>query len=146
MIRPLLIAALLTASPALAEVSVAAPWARASIIAARPGAAYLRLATTEADRLLSVTTPIADRVMIHAVEAGDDGVARMRPLDALDLQPDVPVTLEPGGMHIMLMGLTERLVEGTSFPLTLTFEMAGEVVVDVPVLGIAATGPGDDAR
>lgn len=146
MIRPLLLTSLLTATPALADVSVTAPWARASIIAARPGAAYLTLETTEADRLISVTTPIAERATIHAVETGEDDIARMRALDALDLRANVPVTLEPGGMHIMLMGLTGRLVEGGSFPLTLTFETAGEVMVEVPVLGIAASGPGEGVQ
>lgn len=142
MIRPLLLTALLVATPALADVSVTAPWARASIIAARPGAAYLTLKTTQPDRLVSVTTPVAERATIHAVEAGEGGVTRMRALDSLDLQADVPMILQPGDMHIMLMELTGKLVEGQSFPLTLTFETAGEVVVDVPVLGIAATGPG----
>jgi copper(I)-binding protein len=44
-------------------------------------------------------------------------------------------------MHLMLMGLGARLDEGTRFSLTLTFETAGEVIVEVPVLGVAATGP-----
>ena len=44
-------------------------------------------------------------------------------------------------MHLMLMALNEKLEEGSTFPLTLTFEDAGEISVEVPVLGIAATGP-----
>lgn len=146
MIRPLLFTALLAATPALADVTVTAPWARASIVASRPGAAYLTLQTPEGDRLVSITTPVAEKVMIHAIEAGDDGLARMRSLDVLDLPADVPLTLEPGGMHIMLMGLTKKLLEGTRFPLTLSFETAGEVTIEVPVLGIAAAGPGEAAQ
>jgi copper(I)-binding protein len=49
--------------------------------------------------------------------------------------------MEPGDMHIMLMKLTKKLVEGESFPLTLTFENTGEMTIDVPILGIAAKGP-----
>ena len=146
MIRPLLFTALLAATPALADVTVTASWARASIVASRPGAAYLTLQTSEADRLVSITTPVAEKVMIHAIETGDDGLARMRSLDVLDLPADVPMTLEPGGMHIMLMGLTRTLLEGTRFPLTLGFETAGEVTIKVPVLGIAAAGPGEVAQ
>lgn len=62
-------------------------------------------------------------------------------LDALDVLPGKPVTLAPSHMHLMLMGLSRKLNEGESFPLTLVFESAGEVAVEVPVLGPGATGP-----
>jgi len=39
------------------------------------------------------------------------------------------------------MDLADKLAEGERFPLTLTFERAGAITVDVPVLGVAATGP-----
>lgn len=42
---------------------------------------------------------------------------------------------------MMLMGLSIKLVEGMTFPLTLRFETAGEITIDVPVLGVAAAGP-----
>ncbi|MFC4670763.1 copper chaperone PCu(A)C [Seohaeicola nanhaiensis] len=125
----------------LADVSITAPWARATIIAGRPGAGYLSLTSDADDRLLSVSSPIAGEVMLHAVETDGSGVSRMVHLDVLDLPADEAVTLAPGDMHLMLMQLTQRLEEGTSFPMTLTFETAGEITVDVPVLGIAATGP-----
>jgi copper(I)-binding protein len=44
-------------------------------------------------------------------------------------------------MHLMLMGLTRKLEAGSTFPLTLSFQHAGEITVEVQVLGIAATGP-----
>ena len=138
-----LAAALLFACPAiaLAEVTVSEPWARASILASRPGAAYLSLTSDTGDRLLSVTTPVAGRVMIHAAETDANGVSRMVHLEALDLPADQIVALTSGGMHLMLMSLEGKLEEGTRFPLTLTFETAGEITVEVPVLGVAATGP-----
>jgi copper(I)-binding protein len=46
-------------------------------------------------------------------------------------------------MHLMLMGLAEKLEEGNTFPLTLSFENAGDITVEVSVLGLAATGPED---
>ena len=52
-----------------------------------------------------------------------------------------PVTLKPGGMHIMLQGLNEPLQAGKSFPLTLTFEKAGTREVTVAVEKPAASGP-----
>ena len=65
----------------------------------------------------------------------------MHHIDVLDLAPGTPVTFAPGGMHLMLMGLTGKLEEGRTFPLTLSFEHAGEITVEVPVLSVTATGP-----
>lgn len=141
--KPFLAAACLAAFPevALAEVIVTDPWARASILASRPGAAYLTLLSDTEDRLLSATTPIAGNVMIHASETDANAVTRMIHIDALDLPAGQTVRFAPGGMHLMLMGLTGKLEEGAQFPLTLSFQRAGEIIVTVPVLGVAATGP-----
>ncbi len=49
--------------------------------------------------------------------------------------------MAPGGLHIMLMGLKAPLQQGGSLTLDLTFEHAGAVTVQVPVGGVAATGP-----
>ncbi len=126
---------------ARAEVAVTDPWARASILASRPAAAYLTLTSDRADRVIGVTTPVAGQVMMHGVETDGAGVSRMVPVDALELAPGVPVTFAPGDMHLMLMDLSRKLEEGEHFPLTLVLETAGELTVDVPVLGPGATGP-----
>ncbi len=135
------------ASPALAEESVRVfdAWARATILASRPGAAYLTIESAAEDRLLGVTTPVAGHVMIHAVEKDGD-VSRMKHIETLELPAGQRVTLAPGGMHLMLMGLQGKLSEGTAFPMTLNFEKAGEITVDVSVLGIAAEGPKEAAE
>ena len=130
-------------TPALADVTVTDPWARATILASRPGAAYLTIESSADDRLLDLSSPVASDVMIHATETDAEGVNRMAHVEALDLPAGKPVTMAPGGMHLMLMGLNTRLEEGMSFPLTLTFEKVGEITVEVPVLGVAAAGPGD---
>jgi len=126
-----LFAAYLAAFPALAfaEVVVTEPWARASILTSRPGAAYLTLVSDTDDRLLSATTPAAGHVMIHASGTDASGVTRMIHLDALDVPTGQAVRFAPGGMHLMLMNLAGKLDEGANFPLTLTFEVAGEVTV-----------------
>ncbi|HET7409704.1 MAG TPA: copper chaperone PCu(A)C [Paracoccaceae bacterium] len=146
MIQPFAAAALLALLPmsALADqtVSVSQPWARASIIASRPGAAYLTLESRTGDRLTGASTPAADELMIHAAEEAN-GVSRMVHLPALDLPAGEPVTLAPGGMHLMLVGLAAKLEEGASFPMTLRFERAPDLTIKVPVLGIAARGPED---
>ncbi|MGR3570673.1 copper chaperone PCu(A)C [Brevirhabdus sp.] len=151
MFRPVMIAALLStapalSTPALAEVTVTAPWARASILASRPAAVYLTLSADPGDRLLSLSTPLAEKAMVHTVETGADGIARMSPMQDLPLAAGVAVTMAPGGMHIMLTGLSRKLVEGESFPLTLTFEDAGTMTLQVPVQGIAAKAPPETAH
>ena len=66
---------------------------------------------------------------------------RMRPVQALPLAPGKPLTMRPGGYHIMLMELKQPLRRGESFPLTLTFEHAAPVTVQVPVVASSASGP-----
>ncbi|MGI9389358.1 MAG: copper chaperone PCu(A)C [Boseongicola sp.] len=128
---------------ASADVFLTDPWARASILASRPGAAYLTLESTENDKLIKLSTPMAAKVMIHSTETGTDGVSRMHHMMSLDLPAGQVVTLAPGGLHLMLMGIASKLEEGTSFPMTLEFEKAGAVTIEVQVLSAAAAGPED---
>jgi copper(I)-binding protein len=125
-------------------VAVSQSWARANVTASHPAAAYLTLESARGDRLTGVSTPIANEVMIHAVQEAN-GVSRMVHLPDLNLPPGEPVTLAPGSMHLMLLDLGTKLEEGDSFPMTLSFEKSADVAVEVPVLGIAARGP-EDAR
>lgn len=143
----LLTASLLTFAwplAAQAEIIVTDAWARASVLASRPGAAYLTLTSDEPDRLLEVTSPVAGHVMLHEVETDSAGVTRMVHIVDLDVSPGAPVTLAPGDSHLMLMDLSRKLEEGESFPMTLVFEGAGKVTVDVPVLGPGAMGPTEE--
>lgn len=141
--KTFLVALLFAVAPTLAaaDVVVTAAWARASILTNRPGAAYFTLESDKGDRLIAIKTPVADRVMLHGTETDANGVSRMIHIETLDLPPGEAVTLAPGGMHLMLMGLAAKLEQGASFPLILRFDTAGEITVDVPVLGVAASGP-----
>jgi copper(I)-binding protein len=58
---------------------------------------------------------------------------RMREVDSVDLPAGKKIVFEPGGYHIMLLGLKKKLVEGERFPLTLEFEKAGKITVDIAV-------------
>jgi len=126
-------------------VQVEKPWARASIGAT--AAAYLTLLNRGAapDRLVGTTTPAAKSAQLHETRE-DGGVMRMRPVKALALAPGAPVTLKPGGLHIMLTGLARPLKPGESFPLTLRFEHAGAVTVTVPVEAAASDRPAGAAE
>jgi periplasmic copper chaperone A len=66
----------------------------------------------------------------------------MRAVDGLAITPDRPVTLSPGGYHLMLMQLRHPLYTGCKIPLTLTFAKAGAVQVNVAVRSAGAMSAG----
>jgi copper(I)-binding protein len=113
-------------------------WARATLGQLKTSAAYLTVVNEgdETDRLIAAASPAAGRAELHA-HLMDGGIARMRPVDAIEVAPGAPVVLEPGGLHVMLMGLKAPLAEGETLPLTLTFETAGSIQLELPVLGMA---------
>ena len=143
-----LLAALLFAAPCGAEpvkpgsLTVDAAWARASAGVARAGAAYLTIVNAGAadDRLIGVASPVASRVEIHS-HAMNEGVMRMRRIEAVRIPAGESAELGPGGDHVMLIGLAAPLRKGETFPLTLTFETAGAIAVPVAILPITARGP-----
>lgn len=121
------------------------PWARVTAPQQPNGAAYFTVANEgAADRLLEAQSPIAARVELHTHDVDSAGVMRMRQVEAIDLEAGETTALEPGGVHVMLIGLEDRLVEGEAFPLTLVFEKAGTVEVEVAVEPITY-GVGDSA-
>jgi copper(I)-binding protein len=145
--RTYLLAALLLAAPACAHaqgVSVDHPWARATAPSAKTGGVFLTLKPgATPDRLVGATTPVAGMAELHRT-VNEGGVMKMRPVDALPVDPGRPVELKPGGVHIMLMGLKQQLRQGESFPITLRFEKAPPVTATVTVAGPGAAGPATD--
>lgn len=126
------------------DVVVESPWARASIGTSRPGAAYMTVRNTgdEVVTLTGLATPLAMMPEVHETTTNAQGVSSMVPAGEITIAPGESVALEPGGLHAMLMQLQDPMTEGETFPLTLIFADGGEVPVDVPVLGVAARGPG----
>lgn len=118
----------------LGDLLVDHPWARASIGQAPNGAAYMTITTEgqETDRLVGVESDAANRVELHT-HLMDNGVMKMRPVEAIEIAPGEPTLLQPGGLHVMLMGLKAPLRLGESFPMTLVFERAGRVEVEVKI-------------
>jgi copper(I)-binding protein len=143
----LLLAAL--ARPALAhdyklgDLEIGHPWARATAPSAPTGAGFLTITNrgTAPDRLVAVRTPIAEQAQIHEMKMDGD-VMRMRELDkGLDIPPGGTVALAPGGFHLMLIGLKKPLTKDTRVPLTLVFEKAGSIDVELAVEAMGATHP-----
>jgi len=125
------------------EVLVDAGWARASIGTSRPAAAYITFRNTggKAVTLTGLTTAVAKRAEVHLTQTDDAGVSTMSPAGDIALPPGEDVTFQPGGLHIMLMGLNAPLKEGERFELTLEYDDGGSKTVEVNVLGVAARGP-----
>lgn len=124
----------LTLSASAQDILVEDLWARESPPGVTNGAAYMTLVnqTSDTDRLLSASAPVSERVELHT-HLMEDGVMKMRQIEAIEVAPGAPTVLEPGGLHVMFIGLEAPLVDGEQFPLTLNFENAGEVTVEVPV-------------
>lgn len=123
-----------------APVGVEQAWARATPGQASVGALYLTLRAAAADRLATVSTPVSGMAMLH--ETRDvGGVMQMRDLPGLPLPAGVRVTMKPGGVHVMLMGLSHPLQRGEHFPVTLTFDHAPPVTVEVTVARAGASAP-----
>ena len=90
-------------------------------------------AGAQADRLVGVSSAIAKSVSLHQSSVDANGVASMSPVKALEIPSGETVLLEPGGYHIMFMGLTGRFTEGDMLPVTLTFERAGAIDMEFMV-------------
>ena len=128
------------------DITVRSIWARATPPGAETAAVYLTLANhgKAEDKLVAVSTPVAGMAGLHT-EIMDNRVMKMRPLKSVDVKPGGTATLKPGGRHIMLMELKQPLKQGDHFPMTLTFEHAPPLTVQVEVAKIgAAHGGGDD--
>ncbi len=115
------------------DIDIGHPYTRPTREGQQVGGGYLKLANHgPADRLVSAASPAAASVEIHSMSMEGD-VMKMRQVDAIDLPTGATVLLQPGGYHLMLMGLKAPLKAGDKIPLTLKFERAGEVVVTVNV-------------
>ncbi len=138
-LRPLLaaVAALVVVagcSSAATAPTIAQAWARPAPAGGNT-AAYLTItgATGQADALLSASSPGADMVQVHEVSTDTSGMTGMHPIDRLDIPAGATVTLEPGGYHLMIMGLKSELAVGGTLELDLVFEHAGKVVVQAEI-------------
>jgi copper(I)-binding protein len=127
----------------LANLEIITPWARATPPSAPAGGGFVVIKNTGAmaDRLVSARSPAAGAVQIHEMKM-DGNVMRMRELEkGLEIPAGATVTLAPGGLHLMMMGLKEPLKQGSSVPLTLVFEKAGSIDVELTVEGLGAAKP-----
>ena len=139
----------LLATPAFAHdyklgaLEIGHPWTRATPPTAPTAGGFLKLTNTGTapDRLVSAKSPAAGEVQVHEMKM-DGNIMRMRELDkGVEIPAGGSVTLAPGGLHLMLIGLKAPLKAGDSVPVTLTFEKAGSTDVELTVEPMGAQGP-----
>jgi hypothetical protein len=85
------------------------------------------------DRLVGVHTDASRQASIHQTAIGEDGVAQMRPQTQIEVPAGGRLVFRPGGYHVMLMELTQTLGPGGSISVTLVFEDAGQIGIEVPI-------------
>ena len=121
-------------------IKLSPPWSLELPPVVPNGAAYLSIHNQghHEDRLIRVTTPIAKQAQLHS-HIEKNGVMRMQAIeDGMAVPAQGIATFAPGGNHIMLMKLNEPLTTGMRYPMTLHFERAGAITVEVEVLSMDA--------
>jgi copper(I)-binding protein len=137
--------------PATREIAISDAWARTTAMpppqaggmqdvtpggmaAGDRGAAYMVIKNTGNvdDALIGVESTIADATEVHESVMSGDNVT-MRPVPRIELKAGDTLELQPGGYHVMFVGLKQPLVAGTTFSLTLKFEQAGSIPVTIEV-------------
>lgn len=134
MIRTLsvLLAAGLFSASALAQVTVADPWVRATVPNQKASGAFMRVQSARAARLVGVSTPVAGRAELHEM-AMENNTMRMRQVDGIDLPAGQAVNLASGSYHVMFFDLKRQLKEGETVPVTLVVQDAAQKKSSVTV-------------
>jgi len=115
------------------DLAVAHPWSRVTPPGVTIGVGYLEIVNTgPADRLLSVSSPRAERVEIHESRM-EAGMQSMHQSATLPIAAHSQTRLAPGGLHLMLIGIKRPLLAGEQVPLMLMFERGGHVMTALVV-------------
>ncbi|MBU8876101.1 copper chaperone PCu(A)C [Reyranella sp. MMS21-HV4-11] len=128
----------------LGSLEITTPWTRATAPTARTGGGFMTITNkgTTADRLVSARSTASEKVEIHEMQM-DGSVMRMRELaKGLDIPPGATVMLKPGSYHIMFMELKAPLAKDAKVPVTLVFEKAGSIDVQLNVQAMGAMPQG----
>jgi copper(I)-binding protein len=135
LISVILLATVLVSGCAKAgEFKVMDAWARPAA-SGDNGAVYFIIsnATDVDDVLLNANTDVASAAEVHMSMMDDNGVMSMKMQEALTVPAQQEVIFKPGGLHVMLVGLTKDLKLGETITLILNFKEAGSLKIEVPV-------------
>ena len=114
--------------------AVSGAWVRPPQGMDRPAAGYLLITGgSTADALLSVSSPVAGSVEMHETTTDASGMTGMHPVSRIEVPAGAAVSLQPGGYHLMFMGVSGKIEVGGKVQIDLTFEKAGKISVQAEV-------------
>ena len=130
----LALAAIFLSACGAGDIEAHEPWARAAQTGGN-SAAYLMLHnhSSSADELLGASSDIAEAVEVHLSQMGPNGEMQMLPQESVPLAAGEEAMFQPGGLHIMLIGLKRDLKAGDSFQVVLHFKTHADITVEIPV-------------
>lgn len=126
----------MTLADDMAKILVMDPYARSSTSKSVSGAAFMTLMnhSDQDDRLISAHSDAAEKVELHTHLEDANGVMSMVEIEGGIVIPAGEAhKMMRGGDHVMFLGLKDSMTQGDIIEVTLTFEKAGEVIVEVPV-------------
>ena len=119
------------------------PWTRATAPGAAVGGGFATIRNNgkSADRLVGASSPVAAGTELHEMAMVGD-VMKMREVKGVAVPAGGVLELKPGGYHLMFINLKAPLKQGDKVPVTLKFEKAGEVKVELAVASLGASAAG----
>ena len=126
------------------SIVVSNPWSRATPKGAQTAIGYMTITNKgqTSDRLIGGSIDVASTFQLHTMSM-ENGVAKMRELNNIEIKPGETIRFEPGGSHLMFVNLKHPLDKDEQMSGTLNFEHAGKVKIEYSVEGMGAqTGPG----
>ncbi|MCK6412643.1 MAG: copper chaperone PCu(A)C [Azonexus sp.] len=135
----LLLSALFVSGAALAgaadQVTVQEPYVRLAPPNAPATGAFMVIKNNgDKDvKVLKASNPASKITELHN-HINDNGVMKMRPVQAIEIKAKGEAVLKPGGLHVMLIDLKAPMKEGDSVPLTLSFDDGSSKTFDAKVV------------
>jgi copper(I)-binding protein len=131
-----MLGALLAAcGPNQPDITISDAWGRPSIKSAANGAFYMAIHNEgrSEDRLVAASTNLCRSIELHQTSVDGQDVMMMRQVDEVAIPAGQTIVLKVGGLHIMCLDRREEFVIGDRIPLTLTFEISGEMVISAEI-------------
>ena len=119
-------------------IHLANAWLRATPGGMTSAAVYGSLINSSAvdEFVVSITSELAESAMLHR-SVSRDGMTRMLHADEILVKAGSQVDFEPGGLHVMLMGLQKPFISGDAVPLRIKLKSGIELNATAKVGGIA---------
>lgn len=126
----------------LGDLTLSGAFTRAMPPGAKAGGGFVTITNkgNEDDRLIAASSPAAGVVELHEMKIENDIMVMRERGDGIAIPAGETVQLKPGGLHLMFMQVPTSFAEGVPVEVTLTFEKAGEVTLQLPVAKIGASG------